>query len=116
MQITAQPRQESESFLELGRRIGRAHPRSVGRAQLLQPAEELVIAEAAGSLLDVGLEVIERPGEPRMTFASKLAQIANQRLAVGVNETRQSAGQLGIERAVARKVALIEQTDIQLDI
>src|SRR5271157_3168577 len=109
MQIAAQPPQKAEGGLQFRRRV----PRPL---QLIEPADELMIAQAAGSLLDVGLEVIERAGVLGVAGARQLREIADQRLAAAVDEARQLLRQAGVERAVAGKVALVEQADVQLDV
>jgi hypothetical protein len=110
VQEAPQPRKVLEGFLQRGSGL------FTGLVQFLQPAGELEIAQASGSLLDVGLQVIERSGKFRMAFASQLRQVADQRLAAGLDKTRQAARQVGVQYSVARKKTLVEQADIQFDI
>ena len=51
-------------------------------AQLLQPADQLIIAQAAGRLLDVRLQVVESVGVLGVALARQLRQVADQRIAV----------------------------------
>ena len=72
VEITAEAGQVAEGLLQLGRRIGRADARWFGIVQLVQPADELEIAEAAGRLLDVRLEVIKGVGVLGVAVAGEL--------------------------------------------
>ena len=85
-------------------------------AQLAQPAHELVVAQAAGRFLDVGLQMMNGVGVAGVALAREPGQIAGQRFAVGADEARQLRGQIGIERAVAAQISLVEQADVQLGV
>ena len=51
-----------------------------------------------------------------MAVARELRQVADQGVAIGVDEARQAVGQPGVERAVAGEEALIEQADVEFGI
>ena len=110
MQIAPQPPQKAESGLHLRRRFV---PPAM---QLIEPADQLMIAQAAGSLLHVRLQVIERARVLPVAGPRQLRQVAHQRPAVAQDEARQLFRQAGVERAVAGEVALVEQADVQLDV
>ena len=110
MQIAAQARQKVIGLAQLGTGVGGAV------AQLSEPADQLVIAQAAGRLLDVRLQVVERGGVLGVAVARQLREIAHQGVAVAVDEARQAVGQPGVERPVAGEKALIQQADVQFDI
>jgi hypothetical protein len=60
--------------------------------------------------------VVKRVGVFVVAFSCELRQVANQRIPVAGDEPRQLLGELGIQRPVARQIALIEQTDVELDV
>ena len=107
VQIAAQAGQEVIGLAQFGTGLGGAI------AQLTEPADQLVVAQTAGRVLDVRLEMVERAGVLGMAVARELRQIAYQGVAIGVDEARQAVGQPGVERAVAREKALIEQADVE---
>ncbi len=116
MKVAAQARQITEGVLQIRGWFGGTEAGLIGGVDLLEPADQLEVAETAGSLLDIGLQVIEGAGELGVALPRQSGEVADQRLAVGLDEARQAAGEVGIERAVAGKETLIEQADVELDI
>ena len=65
-------------------------------ADLIQPRDQLQVAEAAGRLLDIRLQMIKRGVEFLVAVARELAQIAHQAVALPVNEAGQALRQPGV--------------------
>ena len=51
-------------------------------------------------------------GEARMALARKPGQVAGQRFAIGAYKARQLRREIGIERAAAREIPLVEQAHV----
>ena len=116
VKVIAKARQVTEGLLQFGGRRRQAEPMAFGVAQLLQPAKELKIAQAAGGFLDVRLEMIDGIAILGVAFAGEARQVARQRVAIGQHEARQLGGQGRVERAVAGQVTLVEQRNVELGV
>ncbi|MEI9976287.1 MAG: hypothetical protein WDO73_32100, partial [Ignavibacteriota bacterium] len=101
---------------QFGGSFGGREPVGVGIAKLFHPAHKLKIAESAGSLLHVGLEMIEGVGVLGMAFAGEADEVAHQSVAIILNESREPLADVCEERTVAGEEALVEQADVQLGI
>ena len=60
--------------------------------------------------------MIERVAVLGVAFAGQAGQIANQGVAIGVDEARQAVGEPRIEHAIAGEESLIEQADVEFRI
>ena len=89
---------------------------AAGGVDRFQPAHQLIVAQAAGRFLDVRFQVVDGVGVLGVAVARQLRQVADQRLAVARHEPRHPAGQVGVQRAVAGQVALVQQADVQLGV
>ena len=115
MEVTPHARQEAEGLLQfLG--SGGGGIAGTGVAQLFEPGDQLEVAKPAGSLLDVGLQVVQRVAELGVALAGETGEIAHQDFAVGAEEARQTVGHSGVERAVPGQEALVEDADVELDV
>src|SRR5262245_219931 len=114
MEIAAQAGQKVKCIAQLGCGIRAGQARGLRFAELLEPADQLVVAKPAGSFLDVRLQVIKGGGVFRMPLASQLRQIANQRIAIAVDKAWELRRERGVQYAVAAQEALIEQAYVQL--
>src|SRR5207237_1454706 len=85
MQVTAKLEKEFARRFKLGKR--RRSPETIGGRilDLAQPAQQLVIAQSAGRLLDVGLEVVNRVVEFEPAIAGQDGQVAGEALALSVH-------------------------------
>src|SRR5215471_5544027 len=106
VQEAAQARKKPERLAQLRRRVGRAV------AKLVEPANELIITQAARSLLHVWLQVVDRGGVLGVPLAGQRRQVANQRVAIAVYESRKLIGKRRIQGPIAGEVALIEQAHV----
>lgn len=116
VQIRAQARQVAEGLFQVRGRRGQAQPLAFGVPQLLQPAHQLKIAQAAGGFLDVRFQVMDGVAVLGMAFPRQPRQVARQRVAIGEHEARQFGGQGSVERAVACQVTLVEQGNVELGV
>src|SRR5262245_53249201 len=116
VQEAADAREVGERLAQVGGGIGRAQSGAIGFAQLLEPAEELIIAQAARSFLDVRLEMIDWVREFGVAVARQVREIADERVAVAVDEARQLASEIRVESTVTGEEALIEKADVQLGV
>src|SRR5579883_1352923 len=87
----ADVRQRGERLAQLGRGLARpAVP------QLVEPAQELIIAQPARPFLDVRLQMVEGVRVARVALPRQLRQVAGQRLAARLQEVRQPARELRV--------------------
>ena len=112
----AQPEQKGAGRLQFRRQIEARQPVRRGRAELAQPAHQLEVAQAAGRLLDVRLQLVDGFAVPRMAGADQPAQMKGQPLALAVQEAAQLQDELRVQTAVAGQEALVQQADAELDV
>ena len=111
-----QARQVPEGVPQVVGRLGRGQTSGVRLAELLHPSDELKIAQPAGSLLHVGLEMIESVGVFGVALAGQADQVAHQGVAVALHEARKFLAQGAEQRPVAGQKALVQQADVELGV
>src|ERR1700679_3402730 len=85
--------------------------------QIMQPLADVYIAQAARTLLDVGLEMEQRIAVLRMALAGKLRQRDSNRLAIARAHLRHSlVAQLCKDSVIAANPAQIQQGQRKLGI
>lgn len=108
------------------RSLRRVGPEFLGRgpaggffklAESGQPAAKMIIAQAAGRVFDVRLEMENRVAVFRVTLAGDLAQRARQFLTIAGNQVRDDfVAKPRKEPRVAGEVAAVEERDVEFQV
>ncbi len=86
------------------------------RPQMRQRANQMEIAQAAGTFLDVGLAVVQRVLIFGVAEACVLNQVLAQLCAVFFQKRRPFGGKSGMQGGVTGKIAQIQEIDGEIDV